>query len=89
MVDLFNRIDDAAWSDLRLLNEQNALRVEARIDLRAGDLRAETERLGARMDTRLAEQHAMLERALHGHTRWMIGMWAAVIASQIGLWLRN
>lgn len=31
MVDLFNRIEDAARSDLRLLDEQNALRFEARL----------------------------------------------------------
>lgn len=88
MVDLFNRIDDAARADLRLLNEQNALRVEARIDQRAAEIRSETERLAARIDARLAEQRTTIERALHGQTRWMIGMWAAVMASQVGLWLR-
>lgn len=99
MVDLFNRIDEASRSDLRLLNEQNALRFEARLDQRTaelrtefdkrfGELRTEIEKLSGRVDTRFAEQGKALEAALHAHTRWMIGMWAAVIASQIGLWLR-
>lgn len=100
MVDLFNRIDDAARSDLRFLNEQNALRFEAKLDQRAAELRAEIDKLGARLDGRFettaarmdscfAEQEKRLEAAIHTHTRWMIGMWAAVIASQIGLWLRH
>ena len=88
MVDLFNRIDEAARSDLRLLNEQNALRFEAKLDQRATELRVELEKLGVRVDAKLAEQRSVLEAALHAHTRWMIGMWAAVIASQVGLWLR-
>ena len=133
MVDLFNRIDDASRSDLRLLNEQNALRFEAKLDQRTAELyarldqrtaelharidqrtaeletklnqrtaeldakldqrttelRAEIQKLDARMDARFAEQGKTLEVALHSHTRWMIGMWAVVIASQVGLWLRG
>ena len=110
MVDLFNRIDDAARSDLRLLNEQNALRFEARLDQRSAELRGDIEKLGARLDGRIdaldAELHTRIdklgarlearmdaqslavEKAMHAHTRWMVTMWAVVIGSQIGLWLR-
>ena len=107
MVDLFNRIDDASRSDLRLLNEQNALRFEAkldqrtaelyaRLDQRTAELRSEITKLGerfetldARIDKRFSDQEKKLEVALHAHTRWMIGMWAVVIATQVGLWLRG
>jgi len=129
MVDLFNRIDDASRSDLRLLNEQNPLRfeakldqrtaelyarldqrtteleaklgqrmaeLEAKLDQRTAELRAEIAKLGNRFDTldatidkRFSDQDRKLEAALHTHTRWMIGMWAVVIATQVGLWLRG
>lgn len=110
MVDLFNRIDDAARSDLRLFNEQNALRFEAKLDQRTAELRAEIEKLGARFDSlerdlkariEVHEKHialqmnglaadlkTTLEKSIHAHTRWIVAMWATVIASQIGLWLR-
>ncbi|HYC50087.1 MAG TPA: hypothetical protein VEB19_03160 [Gemmatimonadaceae bacterium] len=111
MVDLFNRIDDASRSDLRLLNEQNALRyeskldqrtaelqakldqrtaeLEAKIDKRTTELEAKIDQMNARIDTRFSDQEKKLEAALHAHTRWMIGMWALVIASQVGLWIRG
>ena len=100
MVDLFNRIDDASRSDLRLLNEQNALRFEAKLDHRTAELRAEIAQLGAtlgarietmdaRIDARFSQQERSLETALHTHTRSMIAMWAIVIAMQVGLWLRG
>ena len=110
MVDLFSRIDDAARSDLRLFNEQNALRFEAKLDQRTAALRAEIEKLGARLDARIdsldrdlkariemqdkhfallaADLKATLETSIHAHMRWIAAMWATVIASQIGLWLR-
>ena len=55
MVDLFNRIDDASRSELRLLNEQNALRFEAKLDQRTAELHA-------RLDQRTAELHARLDQ---------------------------
>ena len=103
MVDLFNRIDDAARSDLRLFNEQNALRFEARLDQRTAELSAEIEKLDARLTAELrgeigslradfgklaAEQRAWLEKTMHAQTRSMIAMWAIVVASHVALWLR-
>lgn len=60
MVDLFNRIDEAARADLRFLNEQNALRFEAKFDQRSAELRAELEKLGVREDAKFAEQRAQI-----------------------------
>lgn len=96
---LFNRIDEAARADLRFLNEQNALRFEARLEQLRAELRGDIEKLGARIDSmeqrfdaRFAsfavQQKLDLEKAIHGQTRSMVAMWAIVIASQIGLWLR-
>jgi hypothetical protein len=57
-----HRLDDAARSDLRLLNEQNALRFEAKLDQRIAELRAEMEKLGARLDGRLDAQAPLPRR---------------------------
>lgn len=141
MVDLFNRIDDAARSDLRLLNEQNALRFEARLSQQTAELGARMMAVEAKLDQRTAELsadiHATAERlsaridglekridglekridglekridgleariedidvkltafrdelntALLVQTRWMIGAWGILLASQLALWLR-
>ena len=88
MVELFNRIDEAARSDLRLFNEQNALRFEARLDQRTAELRAEIGKLRGDFERLAAEQRAWLEKTMHAQTRSMIAMWAIVVASHVALWLR-
>jgi ABC-type phosphate transport system auxiliary subunit len=105
MVDLFNRIEDAARSDLRLLNEQNALRFEARLSQQTAELGARIQTVEAKvdgverrldglekridsLDGKLAALRDELHRALLIQTRWMIGAWGILIASQIALWFR-
>jgi hypothetical protein len=46
-------------------------------------------RFEARLDQRLAELEAKLERRIGEQTRWMYVVWAAILASQIGLWIRG
>ena len=156
MVDLFNRIDDAARSDLRLLNEQNALRFEARLSQQTAEMNARFDGVNARFDgvnarfdavnaavnarfdsvidavnarfdgvndgvntrfdgvndgvnTRFDAVNARLDsletrlekiegavtalrdelnKALLVQTRWMIGAWGILLASQVALWFR-
>ena len=42
----------------------------------------------AALDKRVSDFPAVLEKALHTQTRWMLGAWGILLASQIALWLR-
>jgi DNA anti-recombination protein RmuC len=53
LVDWFNTMDSAQKGELREINEQNAQRVEARIDQRSAELRAGITQGEARLDAKI------------------------------------
>ncbi len=46
-------------------------------------------RFDAKLEQRMAELRAAIERCLGEQTRWLFGAWAIVLASVIGLWFRR
>lgn len=46
-------------------------------------------RFDAKLEQRMAELRAAIERRLGEQTRWLFGAWAIVLASTIGLWFRR
>ena len=46
-------------------------------------------RLESKLEQRLAQFDAKLERRLGEQTRWLFGTWAIVLAAVIGLWFRR
>ncbi|MDQ3697064.1 MAG: hypothetical protein M3373_03425 [Gemmatimonadota bacterium] len=103
LVEWFNQVDATYRSDLREVNELNFARfdakleqrvaqVEAKIDRRFAQVEAKAEHRFAQLDVKIdrvaAELTATLERRLGEQTRWYIVAWAAVLASNIGLWFR-
>ena len=79
LVNWFNEVDATYRSDFRDLFEVHFARFDAKLEQRVAELRAEfdvkIERLSANLEQRLGEQ-----------TRWLLGAWAIVLASVIGLW---
>jgi len=46
-------------------------------------------RFDAKLEQRMAELNAMLERRLGEHTRWLFVAWASLLIPIIGLWIRR
>jgi hypothetical protein len=71
LVGLLNDMDATFRAELRDLNEQNARRVESKLDERIG-------RLGAELRTEMAELKADL-------IKWMFLFWLGTVATMLGL----
>ena len=80
------RIDQRV-AELRADVDGRISRLEARVDALADRL-SRVESTVERMDRQLATIPAQLEKSLHNQTRYIIGAWGILLASQIALWLR-
>ena len=79
---------------LAAVDERLSARIQAlddRLSARLSGLEsrvASLESAVTRIDKKVADFPAVLEKALHTQTRWMLGAWGILLASQIALWLR-
>jgi hypothetical protein len=89
LVEWLNQVDATYRLELRVLNERNFARFDAKLEQRTAELRAEFREGLATFEGRMVARFGAIEGrfgTLEGRlVRWMFVFWAASVASSIAL----